>query len=208
MADLHDKNVAVEFYDKRYEQGYMEEWDDLKKNKVREVLLSINLPQKGKALDFGCGNGVFTKIIKEIYPLWDVYGVEISNTAIRNARQKFPDCHFFGSEESAGYKKIFDFIFSHHVIEHIQDMSETFSEINSYLKTNSFQLHILPCGNEGSYEHGICMLKKNGIESEKGNRFFFEEPGHLRRLNANEFLSYERKLGFELKKEFYSNQYW
>ena len=205
--NLTDKNTAVDFYDKRYEEGYMEEWDDNKKQKVREVISSLNLPAKGKALDFGCGNGVFTNIIKQVLPEWEVYGVEISKIAVANAKRKFTVCHFFSDDEADSYKTQFDFLFSHHVIEHVQDLDETFSLINAYLKPTSSQLHILPCGNEGSFEHHICQLKKNGIEKEQGNRFFFEEPGHLRRLSTKEFESYENKIGFSLKKDFYSNQY-
>ena len=207
MPDLYHKETAVAFYDKRYEDGYMEEWDALKKNKVREVLSQLNLPAQGKALDFGCGNGVFTKIIKVLLPNWEVYGVEISKIAIQNAAGKLKDCNFFSNEESGNYVNQFDFLFSHHVIEHVQDINETFTTINSYLKPDSFQLHILPCGNKGSYEYEICMLKKNGIETQKGNRFFFEEPGHLRRLTTEEFVNHEKAFGFSLKKEFYSNQY-
>ncbi|HEX7905096.1 MAG TPA: class I SAM-dependent methyltransferase [Chitinophagaceae bacterium] len=207
MSDLHNKEVAIEFYEHRYEEGYMEEWDDLKKNKVREVLKSIGLPQKGKALDFGCGNGVFTNIMKNILPEWEVYGVEISKIAIQNASNKFPGCHFFIADETKNHEHQFDFLFSHHVIEHVQDVDETFTFINNYLKPSSSQLHILPCGNAGSFEYEICRLKKNGIEKEKGNRFFFEEPGHLQRLTTTEFSHYESKIGFTLQKEFYSNQY-
>ena len=207
MVDLHNKDTAVAFYDKRYEEGYMEEWDDLKKNKVREVIAQLNLPSQGKALDFGCGNGVFTNIIKELLPEWEVCGVEISKVAVQNAAGKFKDCIFFSSEDSVNYRYQFDFLFSHHVIEHVQDINETFTTINSYLKPDSSQLHILPCGNKGSYEYEICMLNKNGIETEKGNRFFFEEPGHLRRLTTEEFVNHEKAFGFNLKKEFYSNQY-
>ncbi|MEI2710675.1 MAG: hypothetical protein V9E96_16940 [Chitinophagaceae bacterium] len=39
------------------------------------------------------------------------------------------------------------------------------------------------------------------------NRFFFEEPGHLRRLTTNQFIEHEQKIGFSLIKDFYSNQY-
>lgn len=205
--DLHDADTAVDFYDKRYQDGYMEEWDDIKKSKVKEVIAMLNLPDKGKALDFGCGNGVFTNIIKSVLPNWDVYGVEISPTAVKNAKVKFPNCIFFGIEEAQNHLNSFDFLFSHHVIEHVQDLSETFAVINSYLKPRSSQLHILPCGNEGSYEHKICLLHKNGIEKEKENRFFFEEPGHLRRLTSTDFSSYEKNIGFSLEQQFYSNQY-
>lgn len=205
--DLHDTDTAVDFYDKRYRDGYMEEWDDIKKSKVKEVITMLNLPDKGKALDFGCGNGVFTNIIKSVLPNWDVYGVEISPTAVKNAKVKFPDCNFFGIKEAQDHLNSFDFLFSHHVIEHVQDLNETFAIINSYLKSQSSQLHILPCGNEGSYEYKICLLHKNGIEKEKESRFFFEEPGHLRRLTSNEFSSYEKNIGFSLEQQFYSNQY-
>lgn len=206
MPDLHNKEVAVEFYETRYEEGYMEEWDDLKKAKVIEVIQSLGLPEHGKALDFGCGNGIFTTIIKKVLPGWEVYGVEISQTAVQNATRKFPHCTFFSADQGEQYKNQFDFLFSHHVIEHVQELDETFFVLNSYLKPSSSQLHILPCGNTGSYEYEICVLRKNGIEKDKDNRFFFEEPGHLRRLNTIEFAAYESNIGFVLKKDFYSNQ--
>lgn len=206
MKDLHNVETAIEFYEVRYEKGYMEEWDDLKKSKVREVLSDIDLPEIGKALDFGCGNGVFTRILKEVLPNWEIFGVEISPTAVENARKRLPDCIFFEASESNKHKNQFDFLFSHHVLEHVQDIKETFETINSYLKLNSSQLHILPCGNRGSYEYEIAVLKNNGIEHQKENRFFYEEPGHLRRLTTEEFVAYEKILGFDLKKEFYSNQ--
>jgi SAM-dependent methyltransferase len=206
MNDLHNKDAAIEFYEDRYEKGYMEEWDDLKKNKVKEVLKELNLPSKGKALDFGCGNGVFTRLIKDIFPDWEVYGVEISSIAVKNARKRIPDCLFFEAKEAAAYFGQFDFLFSHHVIEHVQDINETFDIINAYLKKTSSQLHVLPCGNVGSYEYELSILKRNGIEKEKDNRFFFEEPGHLRRLTTKEFAEYESNFGFKLENAWYSNQ--
>ncbi len=205
-SDLHDINTATEFYDNRYEDGYMEEWDELKKEKVRETLRSLHLPESGSALDFGCGNGVFTKIIKEVLPQWEVYGVEISRVAVQNAKRRNPDCIFFEAKESSRYFNKFDFLFSHHVIEHVQNLEETFTTINNYLKPVSFQLHILPCGNAGSYEYEICKLKTRGIDPNSENRFFFEEPGHLRRLSTEDFKIQESKIDFKLSAAWYSNQ--
>jgi trans-aconitate methyltransferase len=206
--DLHNIDTAVEFYDHRYEEGYMEEWDDAKKRKVEEIIRSTNLPETGKALDFGCGNGVFTIIIKKCLPKWEVYGVEISPIAVANAKRKFPNCNFFTNTEGSNYPHFFDFIFSHHVIEHVQDMNETLNEIDQYLKDKSSQLHIFPCGNPGSLEFEISSLHKEGIESKKGNRFFFEEPGHLRRLTSQQFIQLLNQRGFRIGKQFFANQYY
>ena len=207
MMDLHDKKVSEEFYDERYEEGYMEEWDEGKKAKVREILKNLPLPAQGRALDFGCGNGVFTILLKECLPAWEVYGVEISSVAVGNAQKKYPSCSFFLADEAANNYKSFDLLFSHHVIEHVQNVNETFNTINFYLKDSAYQLHILPCGNAGSLEHEISELVKNGIETTKGNRFFFEEPGHLQRLTSKEFEEYESKIGFRLVQSYFANQY-
>ena len=76
------------------------------------------------------------------------------------------------------------------------------------MKPSSSFLHILPCGNEGSFEHTICLLKKDGINKEMGNRFFFEDPAHIRRLSTDELNTMVAKFGFNLTKDYYSNQYY
>lgn len=201
-------NSHIDLYESRYQEGYMESWDESKKNKIIEIFKSLDLPEQGNLLDFGSGNGVFTILLKKILPKWNIYGFEISTTALRNAKEAFPNCTFFGEEELESYTQNFDFIFSHHVLEHVQDLEESLQTINNLLKENASQLHILPCGNEGSFEYEICIKKINGIEINKNNRFFFEEPGHLRRVTSSEFSALENKFNFKLEKEFYSNQYW
>lgn len=69
-------------------------------------------------------------------------------------------------------------------------------------------LHILPCGNEGSYEYNICLLRKDGINKGLENRFFFEDEGHVRRLSTDEFCALCQTYKFQLQKEFYSNQFY
>ncbi|RYY55792.1 MAG: class I SAM-dependent methyltransferase [Chitinophagaceae bacterium] len=206
MTDLKQKEVAVEFYENRYEEGYMEEWDDAKKHKIREILLRLPLPAKGRILDFGCGNGVFTRIIKDTLPDWEVYGVEISAVAVKNASKKNPDCTFFNGDDADQYSGIFDVLFSHHVIEHVQSLTDTFDIINRYLKPKAAQFHVLPCGNNDSLEKQICLLKPGGIK--ENNLFFFEEPGHLQRLNTEQFSALEKNIGFELKLDLYANQFY
>jgi SAM-dependent methyltransferase len=203
-----DKNESIRLYDDMYLQGYMHDWPIQKKQRVFNIITALDLPEKGRALDYGCGNGVLSNVIKQALPEWEVFGVDISPVAIENAKKRFPECTFLVFGDTPPKEQNFDFLFTHHVFEHVQDSFETWQEINSYMKEGSRMLHILPCGNEGSFEHTISLLKTNGIDGKMGNRFFFEDESHLRRLSTAEMSSFASKYCFRLVKDYYANQYY
>jgi cyclopropane fatty-acyl-phospholipid synthase-like methyltransferase len=205
---MKNKATSVEFYEQRYSQGYMEEWPIEKKQKIVELIQSLQLPQKGEALDFGCGNGVLTEIVRQALPGWTIYGTDISETAINNAKSRYPMCTFFVLGDPAYQEKKFDLLFTHHVFEHVANLQETFDQMENYLKTKSSMLHFLPCGNEGSFEYNVCLLRKDGINTKLENRFFFEEEGHVRRLTTKQVCELCETKGFTLQKEYYSNHYY
>lgn len=208
ILNLNDQAATLKFYEDRYGSGYMEEWPEDKKQRILEVVKSLNLPEKGEALDFGCGNGVFTSILKKALPAWNVYGLDISSVAVNNAKSRYPECIFF--LPAAGQLRLgsFDFLFTHHVLEHAYDLPKAWQEINSYLKDKAGMLHILPCANNGSFEHRICLLQKNGIVESMGGKFFFEDTGHLRRLSTVQADDYAKEFGFSRVLDYYSNQFY
>ena len=180
-----DKDAVVEFYQERYADGYLEDWPIDKKQRIIEVIRSLNLPKKGEAIDFGCGNGALTMVIKQALPTgWCVYGVDISEIAVENAKKRFPECTFYAHGDIDYLDKKFDFVFTHHVLEHVFNLSQAIDDINNHLKNDGALLHILPCGNEGSFEHSIVILRKDGIDRAAEDRFFYEDAGHIRRLNT------------------------
>lgn len=197
---------ASAFYDQRYLDGYLEDWDAAKKRKIAEVLREIGLPNVGTALDFGCGNGVLTNVLQQTLPAWRVFGTDISPQAVANATLRYPHCSFFNAGEDPLIDKGVDLLFTHHVLEHVEDLEETFSQIDRYVRQGSVILHILPCGNPGSYEYRICQLIRDGIDANRGNRFFFEEPGHLRRLDAQQLDKMLTARGYIIQQKYYCNQ--
>jgi SAM-dependent methyltransferase len=204
--ELKSADVVAEIYERRYSDGYMDEWPSEKKTRVLSLIKDLPLPRKGKALDFGCGNGIFTDVIKEALPEWEVYGCDISSVAIGNAQQRYPQCRFFLSSASDMQTLRFDFIFTHHVFEHVHNVENTITEMDAFARRQCFMLHVLPCGNTGSLAHKISKLRKDGINSEKGDRFFFEDPGHLRRLRTDQLENLFRVHEYHLHGEKYSNQ--
>lgn len=185
--------------------GYMEGWPLWKRKRVANLLKSIDLPESGKALDFGCGKGEFTAVIKNELPQFGVEGTDVSDEVLNFAKNESPDCTFFALTETSLSERQYQFVFSHHVLEHVVDIDYSVKQISDACSSGGNIIHILPCGDKGCIENLICSWRKDGFNPAVGNRMFFEHPGHLRRLNSNELISKFQKEGFELEASYFAN---
>jgi SAM-dependent methyltransferase len=207
--NLRDREASAAFFDRRYSHGYMDDWRADKRRRIFDLLAGLQLAATGTALDFGCGTGVFTAILQQALPGWRVYGTDISTVALAKARTRFPECTFFAPGDSATMGQIsqFDLVLTHHTLEHLYDLAAVWAEIIAYVKPDGAMLHVLPCGNPGSFEHRLCLLKRNGIDPAAEHRFCFEDTGHLRRLTTEGLRALAAGYGFTLTVEAYANQH-
>lgn len=205
-SQLNDSLIAEQFYEERYNDGYMDEWPQWKKLRIIELIQQLNLPKQGKALDFGCGRGIFTQVIKQALPNWEVTGCDISPTALADASKKFPHLRFLPMTELIEKKEKFDFVFSHHVLEHVFEIKFALNEISQLQNKEGLMFHILPCGNLGSFEHDLASKIPGGIDPENGNRFYFEDVGHVRRLTSNQLESLVDEFQYKPHKAWFANQ--
>jgi len=97
--ELIDSKVSVEFYESRYQGGYMEDWPKEKKTFVTEFITKLIPGSNGIALDFGCGNGVFSDVLSKALPGWEIWGCEIGECALANASKRVPNCNFTTFEQ-------------------------------------------------------------------------------------------------------------
>lgn len=209
METLHftDKKESKEFYNNRYAHGYMGHWSVFEKQRMFNLVRELNLPAKGTALDFGCGRGIFTQVLKEALPGWEVYGCDISEEAIAFAKTHQHDIRFYVVGDPELQNLRFDFIHSHHVLEHVFDLGVTAKEIIAVSNPVCTHLHSIPCNHEGSLEYRVARRMKEGTDPETG-KFFFEDTAHLRRISADDLASYFIHDGFSVWKDYYSNQYY
>lgn len=208
MKSVNSLNDFQNFYDQRYSTGYNPLWPIEQKQRIFELIRSLNLPETGSALDFGCGRGEFSKVIKQALPKWSVFGVDISSVAIESARESCPECSFSVLSDISAVNQKFDFIFSNHVLEHVSDLDQTWSDMNQLFKEKSSFLLILPCGNKGSFEYKLSTLHKNGIKKDKGNIFFHEDETHLRRLTSEQINAIVLRNGFKPVANYFANHFY
>lgn len=202
-----DSLTAQRYYDNRYLEGYQYKSEPDKLHKIYDVFKNLDLPETGVALDFGCGSGAYTAFLQDLLPHWTIYGADISKIALSTAKLRTPSALFELIDVIKNKNSCFDLIFSHHVLEHVQNIEETFQMFSKILKPTSFMVHILPCGNANSFEHFICSMKSDAIEKNNGNRFFYEDPSHLRRLTSDELNQLASTIDYTSIQESYSTQY-
>jgi SAM-dependent methyltransferase len=207
-AELYDDRQSVIFYESRYQAGYMDEWPRDQVEKVTEVIRDAKLPSHGTAIDFGCGTGFFTQVLAESLPGWRVIGTDVSNSALEKARARHSSLEFELLDDLLQQQPRADFLFSHHVLEHVPNLILTRDQMNGFLASDATMLHILPCGNAGSLSHTLCAARMGGIQKELHNRFFFEDVGHLRRLTSDELGALFAPIGFRAEQEYFTGQFW
>lgn len=206
-AAIAETEEAQTYYDRRYQRGYMTSHPDFKVRRIAEILSAMDLPQRGVALDYGCGNGVLTEVLRKSLPEWEVFGTDLSATALASATAGYPECTFFPLDAPEIKPNSVDLVFTNHVLEHVLSVPDVLSEIDTYMKPEGAMLHVLPCGNPGSLEHTVCRLTREGIDGSHGDRFFFEDEGHLRRLTSDQLSAMCAELGYQTTRAYFINQF-
>jgi SAM-dependent methyltransferase len=188
----------------------MDTWDQVKQRCISDIIANIPLTPGAYVLDYGCGSGFFTRLLRKLLPQVHLVGVDLSPTAIRLAKDRDPNSAYFvlGDSELEAMRGSFDLIFSHHVLEHVVELDKVASDLASFSAQNGRMLHILPCANPGSFEFEICSLYPDGIDPARGNRFFCEDPSHLRRMSAQDIVNLFGRVGFFPGDQYFMNQYW
>ena len=119
--DLHSESVDSEF--QYYQDGNLVGIYD---NIVEFIFNSIQLNDKSKILDIGCGKGILLNRFKRQIPSSNLFGIEPSNNAIPYFKSIMPEVEIFNGnfEVSPFLNEKFDFVASNGVLEHVPNPME------------------------------------------------------------------------------------
>src|SRR5579884_572467 len=186
----------------------MDYWSNEKLDRVLS-LIEASLPSRdARVLEYGCGTGTFAMALKQRFPNLDVHGCDISPKGIEKARARCAEVNYHLLGDRALPSASYDVVYTHHVLEHVQDLEATVADIARLVKPDGTVLHILPCGNAGSVEHRLASLARNGISKDGSGLFFLDDISHVRRLTSAELQSLREKYGLSLEHAFFANQIW
>lgn len=111
------------------------------------------LNQKSRILDVGCGAGAFLNSLRTDKGC-EVYGVDISEAALREAKSSFGLDIFKGTITEAPFPEAhFDIITAWWYLEHISDPQTTIAKISSLLKQNGYFIIGVPNFNSFNAKH-------------------------------------------------------
>lgn len=146
LVKLHE-DVPAWHYDRGIKQNILQHfWHSQRFSNVLKVVK----PATGSILDVGCHGGLFTQKIVNKSQARDVYGVDISPTAISLATQRIP----FGKFAIADAHKLpfkdnfFSTVYCLEMLEHVDDPVKVLSEIKRVLKNGGVAVLLIPTDNK------------------------------------------------------------
>ncbi len=196
--------------DFNYEEGFMGVRENKPKTyklsfkedyRLRSLVKTIRI-SRGNLLDIGCGGGRFTESISYYYPKVNVFGCDISKTAIEYAAKFGSGKVKYGEilNNRFPYKdKFFDVCICLDVLEHVPNVSFFLNEVKRVLKKDGKFFLIVPC--EGQKLTYTWFFSKMRIGQNLTRRYF----GHIHpEFTHKGVILLLRKLGFEIKEIAYS----
>lgn len=179
---------SLEFYETKYQQG--EEIDRSYKRKAITLLPDLSKgSKKPRVLDIGCGSGLNALRIKERG--YDVYGIDISPTAIK----KLKSCGINGQVMDVNIgldfsDEEFDFVWFTEIIEHLQSSLRILKDIFRVLRPGGFLIMTLP--NSCFYPYRILEFFGKAPSE-------IQHPEHIRFFSKSMITRYLTESGFQIK---------
>jgi ubiquinone/menaquinone biosynthesis C-methylase UbiE len=125
-----------EFYDLYFTNKFMDSIEKLKQeNRIKKLSSLIPIEIKN-CIFIGCGQGDEISILNNRKKIPNIYGIDISKTAIQHAKQKYPNINFVvGDACNLPFEdNSFDLIICSEVIEHLSSPDKLIDEINRVME--------------------------------------------------------------------------
>jgi ubiquinone/menaquinone biosynthesis C-methylase UbiE len=146
LLEIHE-DVPANHYDVGLKKNLFQKyWHSSRFREVLKVLKPIN---NGAMLDVGCHGGTFTSVVMGKIGAKEVYGIDISEPAVKYAKKKIPQGNFQVADaaELPFKDNLFDAVICLEVLEHVDNPIKAISEIKRVLKKGGYTVILVPSDN-------------------------------------------------------------
>jgi len=151
----------------------------------------MSYKQSGRLLEVGCGNGLFMTAMRQTGD-WEVWGVDVSESAVRRARERSGLDVFHGELGEARFAdSTFDVVVMWDVLEHVHRPKDTLLEIRRVLKRDGVLVLRVPLLD--SWDRQLFGRYWAGWDAPRHLTLFSKET--LRLMLAQSGFSMERTMG-------------
>lgn len=137
----------------------------------------------GALLDYGCGTGHLLKR----FPEYKTFGFDISEYAMKSAKQNSPQTTFVSALSELGDRSL-QMIITLHVLEHIEVPEQMLRQFNHKLQIGGYLIFVVP--NKSAF----------GYRRKKENWFAFQDPTHVSLLGDTVWFEMVERTGFKIVK--------
>lgn len=172
------------------------------KPELRRVVEMVKV-KKGKILDIGCGGGLITECLPFYYPKANIYGCDVSTTAIKYAKEYgVGKVSYKVMQKRLPYpSNYFDAAVCLDVMEHIPDVDFFLREVRRVLKKDGVFFAAIPC--EGQPFTFSWLFEKLGF----WQNLTFKHVGHIHPEFTHKYiLDLFQKHGFTVLRKSFSER--
>jgi 2-polyprenyl-3-methyl-5-hydroxy-6-metoxy-1,4-benzoquinol methylase len=142
----------------------------------------LAIPNKGRMLDVGCGDGSIVKLAKDLG--WDAEGLDFDPQAVETARREGLSIRAGKLEEQSYPEGAFDFVHMSHVIEHVHNPLVVLREVRRVLRPGGLLVAMTPNADSWGHRHfGPDWAA-------------LDPPRHLHIFNADTLAALTKRTGF------------
>ena len=141
-----DKRNFLGKFEQMYQKEDFEDFDSWHQEDLRHLIRQISLAvlnryNFSKILDLGCGKGVFTQMLKKENNC--VIGIDLSETAIKKARIKYPDIKFeVGLLEEFKFDGEFDLVVAMETLSYLKNWKRLIENLAKATKYFCISLYL------------------------------------------------------------------
>ncbi len=146
----------------------------------RDLVSKINVENPRKIIDIGCGPGNSSCVLKNRFPSAKVYGADISENMLENAKNNHPDIEFFKFDANCDFEKLscdYDIVYSNACIQWIKNQERVIKNMFSLVKSGGVLAVQVPVNfNEPVHKRLESLGKKDKWFSKIGiEKIFYNE---------------------------------